>query len=267
MANRSTTRIADLTVDVYEPAGPPKSVLVFSHGAWVGGWIWETFADWFAGHGYLCYCPTWRGRYDSKPVADLGAVSIYDFVEDALDVARSAKPDFVIGESLGGLIAMKAAESLPGLKGLILMNPAPPFMVPVKLAVLRKQFKYMGDLLGKKPNLPDEEDYKELILNNVAEPEASEFYKKICPDSGRALMEASLGRIKVDPGKLTMPVRVVVGHLDALLPPKVHHRVAGMLGAELDEYPAMSHHTFSESGWEQVAKSTEQWIASKVNGS
>ncbi len=185
MVKKSSIKIAGLTTDVFEPAGTARASLLFSHGAWVGGWIWENFATWFGERGFTCYCPTWRGHYDSKPVADLGAVSIYDFVEDALDVSRAVKPDFLFGESLGGLIALKAAENLPDLKGIVLMNPVPPFMIPASFTVVRKQFKYLGDLLGKKPNLPNESDYKELILNNVPEPEATEFYRKICPESGR----------------------------------------------------------------------------------
>src|SRR5688500_15616320 len=93
MASQATT-IAELTVDVYGPAGSTRrGTLMFCHGAWVGGWIWETFAAHFAELGYTCYVPTWRGHYQSKPVSDIGQVSIFDYVEDALCVARSIEPD------------------------------------------------------------------------------------------------------------------------------------------------------------------------------
>lgn len=264
MVKKSSIKIAGLATDVFEPTGTARASLLFSHGAWVGGWIWESFAAWFSDKGFTCYCPTWRGHYDSKPVADLGAVSIYDFVEDALDVSRAVKPNFLFGESLGGLIALKASESLPDLKGIVLMNPVPPFMIPASFTVIRKQLKYLGDLIGKKPNLPNESDYKELILNNVEEPEATEFYRKICPDSGRALLEASMGRIKVDPTKVRPPIHLVVGHLDQLLPPKVHRKLAGIFNADVVEYPEKSHHTFSEDGWEEVAEETLGWIEKRL---
>jgi alpha-beta hydrolase superfamily lysophospholipase len=97
MANHSQITIAELKVDLFEPSSSGnKGTLMFLHGAWVGGWIWEGFAPWFADRGYACYVPTWRGHYDSKPVPDLGRVSMFDFLEDALAVARAVKPDSLI---------------------------------------------------------------------------------------------------------------------------------------------------------------------------
>lgn len=265
VAGPSKTRIAELTVDVYEPQdGAPRGKLLFCHGAWVGGWIWEQFAAWFASQGYTCYAPTWRGHYDSRPVGDVGALSVYDYVEDALSVARSVAPDAVVGESMGGLIAQKVAESSDSLRALVLMNSVPPFRIPASWKVLRSQVRYLGDLIGRKPNLPQEADYKALILNNVPEPEASQFYARICPDAGRALLEMSLGKIKVDPNRVRCPVHVIVGHLDAVLPPKVHRKLATLYGADIVEYPAMSHHTFSEEGWETVAAELLLWLDEKL---
>ncbi|MEO7803695.1 MAG: alpha/beta hydrolase [Actinomycetota bacterium] len=262
MAEHTRIQIAELDVDVYN-AGGTKATLMFTHGAWVGGWVWEGFAPWFADQGYACYCPTWRGHYDSKPVPDIGQVSMHDFVEDALAVARSINPDAVIGESMGGLIAQKVAESV-SLKALVLMNSVPPFMVPASPRVLKSQFKYLGDLLGNKPNKPTYEDYKLLILNNVHEDDARKIYARICPDSGRAIKEMSLGKVKVDVNKVKSPVYVVAGHLDAILPIKVHRKMAKMYGAEIAEYPSMSHHTFSEEGWETVASELAVWLGDKL---
>ncbi len=261
---KTTARIAELSVDVYEPDGDPKATLLFCHGAWVGGWIWEPFAAHFASLGYLGYAPTWRGRYDSKKVPDLGRVSVYDFVEDALAVARAVGADVVVGESMGGLIAQKVAEASPDLKALVLMNSVPPFRVPASPALIKKQAKYLGDLVFKRPNMPKEEDYISLILNNVEEAEAKEFYKRICPESGRALMEQSLGKIKVDANRVKCPVYVIAGHLDAVNPAKVHAKVAQMYGAALAEYPALSHHAFLEEGWEQVASELASWLDDKL---
>lgn len=265
MANRTKTLIAELSVDVCEPdSGGSRGTILFSHGAWVGSWVWDGFADWFADQGFTCYVPNWRGRYDSKEVPDVGALSVYDFVEDCLAVARSVEPIVLIGESMGGLIALKAAESLPTLKALVLMNSAPPFMVPASPRVIKSQFKYLGDLLRSKPNHPNESDYKELILNNVAEPEASAIYARTCPDSGRALREMSMGKIKATPSAVACPVCVVIGHLDNILPLKAHRKVAKMYNAHVMEYPDKSHHTFSEEGWQDVAAELLIWIEEKL---
>jgi pimeloyl-ACP methyl ester carboxylesterase len=265
LARQSTTTVDELTVDIYLPEGDGvRGNLVLCHGAWVGAWIWEEFAVYLADRGYRCFAPTWRGHYDSKPVPDLGKVSLLDYVKDLLTVYDQVGGEVLIGESAGGLIAQKAAEGHPGVKGMILMNPAPPFMVPANPRLVMKQLKYLPDLLLGRPNLPREKDYKQLILNNVPEPEASEFYRKICPDSGRALKEMSMGKIRADPAKIHCPVHVVVGHLDAVLPAKVHHRTAALYGATVADYPSMSHHTFSEDGWQQVADELVVWLAEKL---
>jgi pimeloyl-ACP methyl ester carboxylesterase len=258
--------IDGLRVDVYESDGPTKGKLLLSHGLWVGGWIWEDFAKYLAARGYECYAPTWRGRYDSAAGDDVGKLTVENFVEDLLNAHREVGAQVIVGESAGGLFAMKAAEHLSPteLSGLVLMNPAPPFMVPVSPKVLWRQMKYLPDLLFGRPNLPSEKDYKALILNNVPEPEASEFYKRICADSGNALNQMSMGRIRVDARRIECPVYVVIGHLDVILPVKVHRRTAEMLGAEVAEYPNMSHHTFSEEGWEKVADELVAWLGIKT---
>lgn len=266
MAKRSQTAIGGLKVDVYEPEnGYRRANLLLQHGAWVGAWIWEDgFAAYLADAGYACYAPTLRGHYDSKPVDDLGSVSVTEYVQDVLTVAHAVEADALIGESAGGLFVQKAAESY-GPQALVLMNSAPPFMVPASPKVIKAQLKYLPDLFLKRPNKPRLADYKQLILNNVSEPEASEFYKRICADSGLALREMSLGRIKVNAAKITCPVYVVIGHLDVILPTKVHRKIARLYGAEVAEYPTMSHHTFSEEGWEKVAAELVTWLNEKLS--
>lgn len=260
MARRSQTRVDGLSVDIYEPEEATKSRLVLVHGAWVGGWIWaDGFADYLADAGYACYAPTLRGHYDSKPVGDLGRVSILDYVEDVVATARAFDADVLLGESAGGLIAQKVAEGY-GPRALILMNSAPPFFVPASPKVTAAQIRYLPDLIFKRPNKPRLDDYKKLILNNVPEPEATEFYDKICAESGMALREMSLGKIKIDPSRIQCPVYVVIGHLDAILPAKVHRKIAQKYRADTAEYPAMSHHTFSEEGWEKVASELVAWL-------
>ena len=265
MAEKSTEQVQGLTVDVYRPAATdPKARIVLAHGFWVGGWIWEDFAGYLADRGaYEVFAPTWRGHYDSKPVKDYGKVSAMEFVEDLIEVYHASGADVIIGESAGGLFAMKAAEQLEGVKALVLMNPAPPFMVPQSPKLIVKQIKYLPDLLFGKPNHPSEKDYKELILNNVPEPKATEFYRKVVAEPGRAVREVSFGKLKVDVGKITCPVYLIIGHLDSILPLKVHRRTGQMLGAEVVEYPHMSHHTFSEEGWEKVADELLGWLSDK----
>lgn len=264
MAKQHHTTLSGLAADVFEPDETAKATIVLCHGLWVGGWIWESFASYLADHGYRCFAPSWRGRYDSMQVDDLGKVSVLDFVQDVKSVYEDAGADVLIGESAGGLYAMKAAEDLESLKALVLMNPAPPFRVPPRPRLIAKQIKYLPDLLFGRPNKPSEKDYKQLILNNATDAEAKEFYKRICAESGRAMNEMSNGKVRIDPALIQCPVHVIIGHLDAILPVSAMRRVAELLAAEIAEYPSMSHHTFSETGWEKVADELMTWLDEKL---
>lgn len=264
MVTRSQTIVDRLTVDSYEPEGRTKARLLLVHGAWVGGWIWsDGFADYLADAGYASYAPTLRGRYDSKPAEDLGKVSVMDFVDDVIAAARGVGAEVLLGESAGGLFVQKAAETLEP-RAMVLMNPAPPFMVPANPALLVRQIRYLPDLVMGRGNQPSEADFKALILNNLPEPQASEFYQRICAESGRALREISLGRVRVDSSKVRCPVYMVVGHRDVILPLRVHRKTARIYRAEVAEYPTMSHHTFSEEGWEKVASELVAWLDSRI---
>ncbi|MGH9194795.1 MAG: alpha/beta hydrolase, partial [Acidimicrobiia bacterium] len=223
----------------------------------------EGFPAFFADSGYRSVVPTWRGHYDSKPVEDLGRLSVHDYVDDCSAVIRETGAQILIGESMGGLIAMKAAEIHRDVDALVVFNPAPPFRIPTSFRVMRSQIKYLPDLLFSRPNMPAEADYKELILNNVPEPEASNFYERICPDSGHAVLEMAWGRIKINPSLVRCPVLVVIGHLDAVVPLKAHQKTAQLLSAEVLDYPEKSHHSFSEEGWEEVGKKVLAWLDDK----
>src|SRR5215208_5956579 len=93
--------------------------ILFVHGMFVGGWVWENYLRYFAERGYPGYALTLRGHEGGATVMDLGRVSLHDFVEEAVAAARAlpASPagagapggdrPVVMGHSMGGLIAQK----------------------------------------------------------------------------------------------------------------------------------------------------------------
>lgn len=264
---RSTRRVADVRVDSWEPAqGARRATLLLLHGLWVGGWVWEAVAERLAAAGYACHAPTYRGHYDSAPVPDVGSLSFFDYVEDALTVCRALSPDVVAGHSGGGLVAQKVAESDRSLRALVLLNSAPPRGIRVAqgLGVIRAQLKYAGKIAGRRPVLPEEADYRALFLPGVPEEKAAAFCGRICPDSGRALLEILLQRVAVDARRIRAPVHVVACADDPTLGPKVQRRVARKYGASYAEYPDLGHSWFLQAGWERVVDEVGGWLARQV---
>ena len=60
----------DLHVDVWNPAGPPKGVLVLGHGAGGHGRILAPLADFAAGQGWRAVAPDLPGYGLTQPAAD-----------------------------------------------------------------------------------------------------------------------------------------------------------------------------------------------------
>ena len=83
-----------------------KFVLV--HGAFAGGWIWEPLAQRLRSAGHSVEVPDQPGAGDDHtPVAEVTLDSCAKRI--AAVVKQSAEPAFLVGNSMGGLIATQAA--------------------------------------------------------------------------------------------------------------------------------------------------------------
>lgn len=268
MARSSRTTIAELVVHVWEPQEAPKARVLLCHGLWVGGWAWEPLATYLGRAGFASYAPTYRGHYDSRPAPDVGTLSMFDYVDDALTVCRAVEADAVVGHSGGGLVAQKVSEADPRLRAAAFLNSVPPRGILIRQSwrVMRAQLKYLGRLVGKQPVLPEEEDYLSLFVNAGPDAERAEFYRRICPDSGRALVDILLGRVAIDAGRVRCPVLVVAGGADPLFGPKLQRKIARKYGATYLEYPELGHHWFIQEGWEKAAADISGWLEKSLGG-
>ena len=104
-------RVGDLTILVERPASPKgKPPVLLIHGMFGGARYWEKYQGYLAQCGYESHAMNLRGHHGSRPVRDIGKVSLDDYVADALEVAAALKNPIVMGHSMGGLIAQKVAE-------------------------------------------------------------------------------------------------------------------------------------------------------------
>src|ERR671929_1502515 len=108
---RQLTILGGLTAVVEDAASRSRPSLLFIHGMFAGAWQFEGLQRYFAALGYPSHAINLRGHHGSRPVPDLGKVSVLDYVDDALPVARALGRPIVIGHSMGGLITQKLAEA------------------------------------------------------------------------------------------------------------------------------------------------------------
>jgi len=105
-------------------SGTGRTPLLFLHGVGGGAWSWEPQLEALAGDFDL-YAWEARGHGRASRVADAGLADYHADALEALErVVADSGPAFVIGHSMGGLLAMAlAAERSADVRGLCLVDP------------------------------------------------------------------------------------------------------------------------------------------------
>ena len=257
------TTINGLSVAVELPAPGTRTErppLLFVHGLLGGAWYFEKYQRYFARLGYPTYAVNLRGRPGSRSVADMGRVSLGDYVQDVLDVAQVLDGPVVVGHSMGGLIAQKVGESAAP-RALVLLCPAPPAGIPlVSARLLVRQLKYLPRILRSRPLQGTFADSCALTLNRVPAVEQRVLHDRFVADSGQVGREISFGALRVDARKVGCPVLVVSGSHDRFVPPRIARKVAAKYGAPFREYLDHAHFIIWEPGWERPARDVEHWL-------
>ncbi|MEX2152677.1 MAG: alpha/beta fold hydrolase [Gemmatimonadaceae bacterium] len=255
------TRVGDLTVAVERPAtssGKPPVLLI--HGMFGGAWQWEYYQAQLARRGYASHAINLRGHHGSRPVRNIGKVSLDQFVVDALEVARTLKNPIVIGHSMGGLITQKVAE-VGACRAAVLVAAAPPRWIPVvSWLLLKKQLKYTKALLLHEPIVPDRSDADVLMFNRTPVADREKMYPRLVPESGKAGFELSFGVVAVHDSRVTAPMLVITGLDDQFVVPRVARALARKYGAPIREYESFAHHIMTEPGWEGPFGDIVEWM-------
>jgi pimeloyl-ACP methyl ester carboxylesterase len=259
-------RIGDLVLDVATPARVSRLPMLMVHGIMGGAWYFAKWLEFFAARGHPSYALNLRGHHGSRPVADMGKVSVMDYVTDMRDAACGVAERhdgvrvILVGHSMGGLVAQKAAESITPA-ALVLLSAVPPRGIPLlSWGLFRRQITHVPALVASRLVIPDPADTNALFLNRLSPSEALELAPRWTPTSGRAGREMTLGSIAVDANRITCPVIVVAGADDVAIPPRIQRRIAKRYGAEFRVYDGHAHFLIWEPGWERIAADVAAWL-------
>jgi pimeloyl-ACP methyl ester carboxylesterase len=262
----NSLRIDDLVLEWARPARASRPPMLMVHGIMGGAWYFAKWLEFFAARGHPSYALNLRGHHGSRPVADMGTVSVMDYVADVRDAARgvSQRHDgarvILVGHSMGGLIAQKAAESLAP-EALVLLSSAPPRGVLLfSWPLVRRQTKHVPAMLASRPIIADPADNTALFLNRLSAGEALELAPRWTATSGRAGREMTLGSIAVDSHRITCPVIVVAGADDVAIPPRIQRKIAKKYAAPFRLYDGHAHFLIWEPGWERIAGDVAAWL-------
>lgn len=250
---------------------PPPIVMV--HGAFCGGWVFESFAKPFAAAGHRVITPDLPGHgCDERPTAVAG-LSMSDYAGAIAELATGLEePPVLVGHSLGGLVALLAAAKAR-TAGLILLAPSPPWGVPgatMEEAVSALSLYALGPYWAL-PIAPDYPTFRRYCVDRLPRAERRALYARLASESGRAIFETLNWWLDpfmttfARPERIGAPILAISGARDVIHPPATVRDAARRLGARLEVMSEMSHWLIGEPGWRDVADRCLDWLAAAAS--
>jgi len=254
----------------------PDAVFLLVHGLGAHSGRWEHLAAYFLQSSISSYAIDLRG-FGSTP-GPKGHVDSFDLyfkdilaLEGIIKRECGGKPVFLVGESMGGLIAFSLAQRHPdAFAGLVCLSPV--FKSRLKFGWKRRLRAYFFCLLDVKRPI-------RLSFTSAMCTRDSECIKEIERDphehrhaTPQLLMQIVLAgwRARLWPGAFNIPVLFLIsGVRDALVDPAATKKVYELLQArdkKFIEYPELFHALSMELGREQVFGDILQWVRLRIKG-
>ncbi len=234
--------------------------LFFLHGELGGSWLWERYLSYFAQRGWEGHALNLRAHFWSD-TADLTELDLASYVADAAaGLAALGRPAVVVGHGLGGLLALKIAESMDVL-GLVLISPALPRPIrtdpPPHIARLVPAM-FRSELIGwaGAPAIVARQNV------DLTRADIVRIQHLMGAESGLARRQMLEGLL-VDPDAVAeIPTLVLGGGLDRLFAEADSERLAHWLGAEYLPFGAHSHYglVLGEESHEQAADAIRAFL-------
>lgn len=245
--------------------------VVFVHGAFCGGWAFETFRRPFEAAGFETHTPSLPHHERGADLELLGRCGVKDFADEIADYCKhlGAAP-VLVGHSLGGLVAQLTAMRTP-VAALVLVGPSAPWGVTP--TTLDEHANALGvALLGdywRRPIAPDYPIARRTTLDRLAREDARKAFARFVPESGRAVLEtvhwwADHSMASAAPVyRISCPVLAIAGGQDRVNPASTVRRIVNRFPpgqADFQEFPTMSHWLIGEPEWPQVAHFALDWL-------
>jgi pimeloyl-ACP methyl ester carboxylesterase len=229
-----------------------KGTLVLVHGAGGGGWEWDPWKP-------VCEKAGWRFvAPDLIPVKDggLAKTTFDDYLAQVRKWATDAreKPVVLIGASMGGALALKAAESVSPA-ALVLVNSVPPAGVGSK----RPADPYPEIMRWANGPLQETRD----AMPDSDEKMIQKAWKRWRDESGTVMNALRAG---VAVRKPSCPTLVLISEKDTDVSPETSLALTRWAGADMQWYQGMSHvGPLMSTRAEEVAAMTLNWLENRLS--
>lgn len=229
-----------------------------------GSWYLRNWLYAAAQAGWDAWALNLRGHHGSRPVRDVGRLSVLDYVEDVHDCLRTFREAVLVGHSMGGLVAQKVAEGGRVRAAVFVTSAAPKGIRILTWPVLWRMPRYAVAIATSQPFSMGSEDAAALVGNRLTPEVQAWAYSQLVPESGRAAREMALGRITVDPAGIRCPTLVVGAEDDQITPAAAQRKIAARYGSEYVEAKGHAHLVMLEEGWERPFADVLAWLSRAV---
>ncbi|MPZ66264.1 MAG: alpha/beta fold hydrolase [Pseudonocardiaceae bacterium] len=255
------------------PDDDPRAVVVIVHGLGEHGGRYDHVGQHLAGAGFACYAADHCGHGRSQGRrANIGRMDrIVDDLAEFVGFATAHTPGvpvFVLGHSMGGLIALQYATGEPAeLTGLVLSGAA------VQVAVGSSLMRSVARLLSAvTPNLgvltlPPEHLSRDPEVVAAYRTDPLVHHGKVPARTGAEIL-ATTQALPERLDRLRIPVLILHGVEDRLVSPAgsrmVHQRIATE-DRTLRLYDGLHHEIFNEPEQDQVLDDLIGWLARHIH--
>ncbi len=256
----------------WHPAGPVRAVVVNIHGLGDHSGLYPTLVDHLMSRDMAVQTFDLRGN--GRSAGPRGYVEEWrDYREDLAGflalVARDdlGVPLFLIGNSLGGLIALEYALHSPtGLRGVIAVSaPLGKLSVPAPLLALGRVMSRVWPRFSLETGMDLSGLARDpaVIEDILADP----FFHRRGTARLSTEVTAAIARVQAGAGSFTLPLLILHGSDDRMVPPagsRVFATRTTSPDKRLIEYSGAYHALFADLGREQVLADLSGWIEARL---
>lgn len=246
-----------------------KNPIIFVHGLHEGKWVWEDMSEKFCERGYSTFRFDLRQHGGNRGARFDISVSVGDYREDVRSVVREVTRKYghapiLIGHSLGGLLALGAGAERE-VKSLVLIAPAPPNGVPREVPPWVAKKSFINKIRSVWTILSEPVvyiGYREVSgrISEWSSEKQKAYLKKLVPEPSRVVRDIVCGNITVPPASISVPMLVISGTIDDIVPVQSSRRVAKKYNADFMEFEGNGHFIIIEPGWKDVANAIHAWL-------
>ncbi len=263
----------DLYYRCWLPDEKPKAVLVVVHGLAEHSERYSNVVDYFVPKGYAVYSYDQRGHGKSEGVRSY-VDDFSEYIKDLdtfmklVDAEQQAGRKFLVGHSLGGLIAVAyAIEHQRDINGLLVSGTILEIgssVSPVLVAmakVLSVLVPKMGTTVLDATTISKDNRVVDAYVNDPLV-----YRGKIRARMGAELIRTTR-ELPARLGEIKLPILIMHGSEDRLSDPAGSRILYEHVGSEdktLKIYEGYYHEIYNEPEREQVFKDMEEWLSSRI---